>query len=189
VGGDTSVVGWQVMALKSGVLSGVDVPNRVKLLANKWLDLVQWGVPRDGNGYGAFYGYRKPSDRPEASATTAIGLLCRTYLGARKDDPGLAAGAAALVAAGPSEGVMYYDYYTTLALYQICRPESLNWQRWNLAMRDRLVRSQVSIGEDRGSWYFTGGHGGKAGGRVYCTAMAAMTLEIYYRYPRIHVER
>jgi hypothetical protein len=96
--------------------------NHVKPLANKWLDSVQSSVPKDGCG--SFYGYRKPFDRPAASATTAIGLLCRIYLGARADDPGLATGAAALVTAGPSEGAMYYNYHTTLALYQICRPQS-----------------------------------------------------------------
>ncbi len=33
-------------------------------------------------------------------------------------------------------------------------------------------RRAVSVGGD---------HGGKVGGRLYCTAMAAMTLEVYYR--------
>jgi hypothetical protein len=53
-------------------------------------------------------------------------------------------------------------------------------------VRDQLIKSQVKAGDDRGSWYFTGGYEGKAGGRVYCTAMAAMTLEVYYRYPLVH---
>jgi hypothetical protein len=48
---------------------------------------------------------------------------------------------------------------------------------------DYFINSQTKVGNDRGSWYFNGGgHGAKAGGRVYCTAMAAMTLEVYYRY-------
>ena len=32
-------------------------------------------------------------------------------------------------------------------------------------------------------------HGFDAGGRLYCTAMSAMTLEIYYRYMPIYTKK
>ncbi|NIL97274.1 MAG: hypothetical protein GTO53_06780, partial [Planctomycetales bacterium] len=51
-GGDTSVVGWQVMALKSAVLSNIKVPGHVKALSNRWLDHVQYNVP-DGYAIGS----------------------------------------------------------------------------------------------------------------------------------------
>ncbi len=189
-GGDTSVVGWQVMALKSAILSHLDVPGKVKPLANKWLDSVQWGVPEDGYGIGAFYGYRNPNDRPNAGATTAIGILCRNYLGAQKGDPGLQKGVETISATGLSNGNMYYNYYAAQVMFQNDGPDGAMWKKWNKEMIDLFVNSQVKAGQDRGSWYFNGGgHGAKAGGRIYCTAMAAMTLEVYYRYLPVYQQK
>jgi hypothetical protein len=189
-GGDTSVVGWQVMALKSAILSHLNVPGKVKPLANKWLDAVQWGVPEEGYGIGAFYGYRQPNDRPNAGATTAIGILCRNYLGAQKGDPGLQKGVEAISAAGLSNGNMYHNYYAAQVMFQNDGPDGPMWKKWNKEMIDLFVNSQVKAGKDRGSWYFDGGgHGAKAGGRVYCTAMAAMTLEVYYRYLPVYQQK
>ena len=42
-------------------------------------------------------------------------------------------------------------------------------------------RTQVTDGRDAGSWNTNTVWGGY-GGRVYTTAMAAMCLEVYYRY-------
>jgi len=44
-----------------------------------------------------------------------------------------------------------------------------------------LVATQVKSGHERGSWHFPD-RWGDVGGRLYTTAMCAMTLEIYYRY-------
>ena len=50
-------------------------------------------------------------------------------------------------------------------------------------MRDFLVEQQVRTGHEAGSWHFDDLLGtGKQGGRLYSTAMAAMTLEVYYRF-------
>jgi hypothetical protein len=184
-GGDTSVVGWQVMALKSAVLSYLQVPGRVKNLANRWLDIVQFDLPPGGYGIGSQYGYRRPGDRERASACSAIGLLCRMYLGAKKEDPGLQMGVKAISDKGPERNNMYYNYYASMLMYQADGPDGDMWQKWNLQMREYLIKTQVKRGKDKGSWYFSGGHG-NSGGRVYNTAMAAMTLEVYYRYMPIY---
>ncbi|MEK6234069.1 MAG: terpene cyclase/mutase family protein [Planctomycetales bacterium] len=65
--GDTSAVGWQVMALKSGHLAYLNVPKNTIAGAMNFLDTVQ----QEGS-YGAYYGYASPGKKP---ATTAIGLL------------------------------------------------------------------------------------------------------------------
>ncbi|NIL97667.1 MAG: hypothetical protein GTO62_11190, partial [Planctomycetales bacterium] len=138
--------------------------------------------PPGSYGIGSQYGYRQPRDREKASACTAIGLLCRMYLGTRKEDPGLQLGVASIAERGPLRNNMYYNYYASMLLYQADGPDGQRWKEWNVRMREFLIQTQVKRGKDQGSWYFHGGHGPRAGGRVYCTAMAAMTLEVYYRY-------
>ena len=166
--GDTTVTGWQLMALKSGQMARLNVPSPNIYLAQRFLD----GVQTDG---GAQYGYMTPEPR---RTTTAIGLLCRMYGGWPRSHPGLAKGVKLLGQWGPSPDDIYYDYYATQVMRHWEGPE---WSKWNPAMRDYLVKTQAREGHESGSWYFSGGHA-ESGGRLYVTAMAVMTLEVYYRY-------
>ena len=77
----------------------------------------------------------------------------------------------------------YTWYYATLASFHAGGPQ---WDAWNRQMQAAVLRLQrrESSGLD-GSWDpdpVWGGHGG----RVYATAMAAMTLEVYYRHLPMH---
>ena len=78
--GDTSVLGWQLMALKSAHMAYLIVPPKTIKGADHFLDTMQ-------TESGAAYGYV----RPERPSTTAIGLLCRMYLGWKHDAPPLGA--------------------------------------------------------------------------------------------------
>jgi type II secretory pathway pseudopilin PulG len=187
-GGDTSVTGWQVMAIKSGEQARLKSPDQVKQGARKWFDRVQSDFAAQGGGIGSRYGYRKAKDRHNhqySRAVTAIGLLCRNYLGTKKDDPGLRKGVEWLASQGPAPSDMYSNYYASLVMFQNDGPQGPLWGRWNSAMRDRLINAQVQTGNDRGSWHFSGNHGND-GGRLYNTCLAALTLEVYYRYPPIY---
>jgi hypothetical protein len=175
--GDTSVVGWQLMALKSAQMAYLHVPQMTMRKAGYFLDYVQ-------SERGATYGYQEPSSR--RPATTAIGLLGRMYLGWQHDNLALQHGVQILGQLGPStdqtdmKNNMYYNYYATQVMHHY---GGYPWQRWNAVMRDYLIRSQAKGGHENGSWFLGGSdHGAPAGGRLYCTAMAAMTLEVYYRY-------
>ncbi len=53
-------------------------------------------------------------------------------------------------------------------------------------MRDRIVGLQRGSGHQAGSWDPDDSLYGSTGGRIYCTALAAMTLEVYYRYLRLY---
>ena len=55
------------------------------------------------------------------------------------------------------------------------------WNEWNLRMRDVLVKSQETRGHAAGSWAPRGDRA-DAGGRIYMTALAVCTLEVYYRH-------
>jgi len=171
--GDMTVTGWQLMALKCGQMAGLRVPKTTLYMVTRFLDHVQADD-------GACYGYMTPQSRtPQSKATTtAIGLLCRMYTGWRRNHPTLIAGVANLMHWGPSQDNIYYDYYATQVLYHRHGPE---WEAWNRQLRDYLVAAQSTTGHESGSWYFPGGHGDKAG-RLFGTAMAIMTLEVYYRY-------
>lgn len=171
--GDTSVVGWQIMALKSGHMGYFTIPPITVNRTVKFLDSVQ-------TNEGALYGYTGPGNGP---ATTAVGLLCRMYLGWDKYHPGLQAGAEWLSNQGPSKSDMYYNYYATQVMRHM---EGPMWKKWNEEMRDFLVGSQATQGHEAGSWYFSSGHGSDRGGRLYCTAMACMILEVYYRHLPIY---
>ena len=118
-------------------------------------------------------------------AVTAIGLLCRNYLGTKKGDPGLRMGVEWLASQGPTPSDMYFNYYASMVMYQNDGPKGDLWKGWNRVMRDQLINTQVKGGNDRGSWHFSGNHG-DAGGRLYNTALGAMTLEVYYRYMPVY---
>jgi hypothetical protein len=173
--GDTSVVGWQLMALKSAHMGYLAVaPNTIKL-AVKFLDSVQ-------QDSGSFYGYKDPG---RGSATTAVGLLCRMYTGWKHDDPALERGVNWISDKGPSKTNMYYNYYATQVLRHY---EGEMWDKWNTEMRDYLVEAQAQKGHETGSWYIAGDHHGERAGRLYHTCMATMILEVYYRHMPIYAK-
>ena len=166
--GDTSVVGWQIMALKSGHLAYVQVPTATTQAAYRYLDTVQ-------SESGSRYGYTQAGQGSQA--TTSIGLLCRMYLGWKKDNPALERGVQWLAERGPAENDMYYNYYAT----QVMRHwGSGPWRKWDAVMKKQLIDTQAKTGHETGSWHFKHSHANQ-GGRLYNTAMAAMTLEVDYR--------
>jgi hypothetical protein len=169
--GDTSAVGWQLMALKSGNLAYLEVSPIVIKKAVEFLNSAQ-------GDDGATYGYTGPGAGP---ATSAVGLLCRMYLGWKKDHPALQRGVERLAKMGPSRD-LYFDYYSTQILHHM---EGDMWVAWNAKMRDMLVTSQATKGHETGSWY-TGVEGGHPVGRVYCTSLSTMILEVYYRHLPIY---
>lgn len=174
--GDTSVVGWCVMALKSGSMGNLAIPPNTWIGTNRFLDTVS-------SSDGAYYGYtHRTSDiRPR---TTAIGLLCRMYLGWPRDHIGLQEGIRYLDEQGPKLDDLYFTYYATQVMRHLGGPQ---WDQWNSRLRDPLVELQVQEGNDAGSWDPEGPYSDR-GGRLYQTAMAAMILEVYYRHLPLYKE-
>jgi hypothetical protein len=173
--GDTSVAGWQIMALHSARAGGIKVNYDTIKDARGFLNSVD-------HESGSQYAYMPR--QPPRNSMTAVGLLCRMYLGWKRDHPGLSAGVAHLARVGPSRDDMYYNYYATQVLRHCGGDE---WNRWNLKMREQLVETQVNEGPAAGSWDVTDPHG-YAGGRLYQTALSILTLEVYYRYLPVYRE-
>lgn len=166
--GDMTVTGWQLMALKSAQMAGIDVPQEVFDKASQFLDSL-------ADSDGAYYGYQ--SNKKKVT-TTAIGLLMRMYLGWPRSKGLLDRGADSLLDHGPSKNNIYYNYYATQVLHHL---SSEQWPQWNAQLRDYLIATQFQKGHEEGSWFFVEEHG-SVGGRLYTTAMAIMILEVYYRY-------
>ncbi len=171
--GDLSIVGWQMMALKSAKKIGLKVRPEVIQRVDKFLDSQQ----SDG---GSYYGYR--STQKEA-CTTSIGLLMRLYRGWSRTDPRILKGTQYISDLGPSIDGIYYNYYATQLLFHM---KLEKWAEWNVTNRDYLVREQATQGHEKGSWFFGRSHFNQVGGRLYCTAMATLTLEVYYRFMPIY---
>lgn len=177
--GDTSVLGWELLSLRSAHLAGLDVPERTLNRAIEYLDAAALD-PK-----GATYAYM-PGGRPSL-VMTAEGLLVRQYLGWPRRHPSLAQGALMvsrdLAGAASGERNIYYWYYAMQFLHNM---QGREWQATNPRVRDLIVRQQViSKGCDRGSWDPLNPSRDRWGGnvgRLYETSLSLLTLEVYYRY-------
>lgn len=177
--GDTSQLGWQVMALKSGQLAGAGAHPQAEARAWSFLNTVSSGR------FGGRASYR-PGERASV-AMTAEACLCRMLLGMQAENPAATEAMNQLAQAfpDPSKPNAYTWYYATLASFHVGGSQ---WDRWNTRMQAAVLSLQrQDSGPLRGSWDpdpVWGGHGG----RVYATALSVMTLEVYYRYLPMHAQ-
>jgi len=209
--GDTSIVGWQIQALRAAQLTkDITVPDATMKKAIEFLNKVSSGSSK------AVYGYNQPNGRP-GTALTAVGLLCRYYAdGWGPNNTGFADGVPGLfgnpkadsdsitktdrVRAPKTTAVfsknkatpeMYYYYYATQVVHFAGGEKT--WQEWNEGpkdaggkrlggMRDWLIAVQSRAGNDNGSWDPDPGTIGGSCGRVGTTCLSLLTLEVYYRH-------
>ncbi len=170
--GDMSQFGWQVMALKSASLAGIPIPQKTREGMLHFLQRCEHGL------HGGLAGYKPGA--PPSRAMTAEALVCRYFLDLAPDQTLVTEASDFLLGELPQPGVPneYYWYYGTLALFQV---QGEAWTKWNAALQQQVVRLQRTDGPLAGSWD-PNTVWGSYGGRVYTTAMAALSLEVYYRY-------
>jgi hypothetical protein len=183
-----SVTGWFVMQLKSARMAGLRPDGSGLQGAMNFVDEVS--TPDGWTGYTS-----RGSGR---YCLTAVGLVSRQFMGAAAGDPALARAADHLLKELPDWNTagtvknkggdigFYYWYYGTLGMFQMGGD---HWKKWNEAIKPTLVNNQCKgplplsgeVTDKDGSWdpqswidpY---------GGRVFTTALGALTLEVYYRY-------
>jgi uncharacterized membrane protein YeaQ/YmgE (transglycosylase-associated protein family) len=175
--GDTSQLGWQVMALYSARNAGLSGFEMAESRARSFLMSVSSGSA------GGLACYR-PGERP-SMAMTSESLFCRFLLGMPADHPATSEAIAVLASSAPGSSVydIYAWYYATLASFHAGGPQ---WDIWNARLQAVLLPLQHrSGGSLAGSWE-PDRVWGRHGGRVYATALAALTLEVYYRYQPLH---
>lgn len=197
---DTSVTGWCVMALKSAQAVGIDVDRESLEQACSLLDEVtektsgKCGYQRLEDAGVKVVVQGQNEDYANHESLTAVGMVCRAFIRHDPADPLLGLGARLLVQDLPEwskekkTNDYYYWYCGTLALFQVAGPgsggEAKSWEVWNHALQRALLGHQREHADGcaQGSWD-ADDRWGFEGGRVYATALNALTLETYYRYP------
>ena len=168
---DTSVTGWQFMALHSARMAGIEIPERPFELARRWLDFA------GGGEKGGLYGYQSPKDISRAMVAT--GMFCRQLDLVPPSNEKMVE-SANLMKRYPirnNNPDLYYVYYGTLALYQ---HQGSIWEEWNNNLKEILPEIQIKTGELAGSWDLSRSNT-KGGGRIASTTLSILSLEVYYR--------
>jgi hypothetical protein len=170
-GADTSVTGWQYMALHSARMAGIEVEESVFENARRWFDHA------GGGRHGGIYGYTGPEKNKPAMVAT--GMFCRQLDLVPPTDPRMPESAQVLKMRkiNVKSPDYYYLYYGTLALYQHQGPI---WADWNERLKETLPLLQKKTGAETGSWDVGSAHA-VAGGRIVSTTLATLSLEVYYR--------
>ena len=158
---------------------------------------------RDLTRYHYLASYANSTTREPNECTSAIGLLCRLYTGWQRDDPRLLAGVERLLKSKTHPALQLYRNFYLAQL--LCQTDHPAWPHWNRRNRDYLVMMQAtetSLTDPRhpafggkaceiGSWYLVNPRGITKetardrhlapAGRLAHTALAILTLEVYYR--------
>jgi hypothetical protein len=203
---DTSVTGWCVMALKSAVISGLEVPQDAidgAIAFNKWSStangLVGYVGPESAGV--AIAGEHDTEFAFHAPSMAAVGMCIRVFLESNIEDPYLKQSADLIVKSLPSAGKStdakekgrslvdyYYWYYASLALNQLDGPDAPKrsnkyWPAWNKAMQDSILGLQAREEKLCTTGGFMAPDRWSFGiGPIYTTAINTLTLEVYYRY-------
>jgi hypothetical protein len=177
--GDTSQLGWQVMALKSAQLAGIAMPQGTRDGIERFLRSVSIG---HSSGKACYQPVRPVPSR----SMTAEALVCRQFLDMPEPPAALTEASNFILEERPGSGTPnhYYWYYGTLSMYQL---QGDAWRQWNEALQKVLLGSQRSDGTLAGSWD-PDPVWGACGGRAYSTSLSTLCLEVYYRFLPLYVE-
>lgn len=172
---DASVAGWQVQALKAALIAGAENPG-LKDAIHKAAEEMK----AHQNAETGMFPY-SGADRGKLSIT-GVSVLCLEVAGYGKDSA-TKKGLQALREADidwnkPMDWAMYSWYYITQAKFH---SGGADWNEWNQKFARELTRNQ----NEDGSWTapsMPGETGEKNHGPVYATTLAALTLQVYYRF-------
>lgn len=173
---DTSVAGWQVQALKAAFINGAEVPGLHDAIEKAVAGLKSMQNPESGR-----FGYSSPGSGNDG--ITGVGVLCLQLAGHSKDKE-TQSGVRAMVEfdadwKAPTKWPMYSWYYVTQAKFQA---GGGTWNNWNSKIAPVLTKNQ----SEDGHWDSPTGGGAESEetkqGPVYSTCLAALTLQVYYRF-------
>ena len=174
---DTSVVGWQLQALKACSHSGIKYKGMNSSITKGLKYLIQ--MQNENGGFG--YLGPGPSGEKKYMPLTAVGVLCHQMWGK---------GSSSEVRNGlkyikentkfdwnTANSDLYCHYYESQAMMQA---GGSNWKFYNDLFRDQLLNNQ----NPDGSWKAPSfsGHGQTPGNDIYRNTLCVLMLEVYYRF-------
>lgn len=173
---DFSVTGWQIQALKAAFINNAETKGLHEALEKA----IAGAKTMQDAGSGRF-GYSSPGQGNDG--ITGIGVLSLQLTGHGKDKE-TALGLKAMAEfecdwKSPTKWPMYSWYYITQAKFQAGQS---TWNNWNAKFAPVLTKNQA---ED-GHWDSPTAGGAEneetKQGPVYSTCLAALTLQVYYRF-------
>ncbi|MHC4661196.1 MAG: prenyltransferase/squalene oxidase repeat-containing protein [Planctomycetota bacterium] len=190
---DSSVTGWMMLALKSAKMGKLSVPQSAFDGAVAWFDRVtrvsdgKVGYMRPGDK-GAVLSGRDPKAFKRMPTMTAVAVLSRVFAGQKTTNSKIKQGSKIISDNPPNYNKpnndkvnFYYWYYGTYAMFQV---GGKKWQKWQNAMKPAVLKPQRHDTSCMDGSWDPNGEWCLVGGRVYATAINAMTLTIYWRAAR-----
>jgi hypothetical protein len=206
---DSSVTGWMVLALKSCLMAGLEFDTtKCYADATEWLRMVtvevngypKTGYASPGSDNARLRGAQDFHNNPSMDAIYVMSLLFMEKADLRDRTIQQLARTCVEPQFLPRWEHnwidYYYWYYASLALFQV---GGNIWQQWEGPMAKTLLtyqrgyhpmdveagRTSKEVLDEHGSWDSVDPWG-TSGGRVYATAINCLTLQVYYRYLRLH---
>lgn len=164
---DTSIVGWQLQALKACSHTSIKFKG-MNSAVDKGLDYLVTCQAPDGS-----FGYSGPGGR---TGLTGVGVLCHQMWGKDKSKP-VRNGVKFIKENFKMDwenADLYSHYYASQAMMQA---GGSNWKSYNSQFRDELLKNQ----NPDGSWK-TPGHKLHGASPVYINTLCVLMLEVYYRF-------
>ncbi|MFC1672393.1 hypothetical protein ACFL01_04590, partial [Planctomycetota bacterium] len=186
---DTSVSGWQLMALKSAKIGSLHVPQENIERTKRWLEIAGGGNYRGDFCYTVMGTdpTKEYNIKPGSIRMRAVGCLGYYFFGmATPQDDIMRNSGEVFMKNLPSwdasgKGVdLYYWYYATLVNFQT---DGKYWSAWNVAMKDALLKNQQVGGHADGSWAPVDTYSSRWS-RPGITALSTLCMEVYTRYRR-----
>jgi hypothetical protein len=195
---DTSVTGWMLFALKAAEAAHLEVDPAAFEGTLAWIaeatDVASGrvGYNEMGTLSSRITGVNDHYPAEKGEGMTAVGLLCRIFAGMNDpaQDPILEKHGKLILRMLPAwdtDGFgtdMYFWYYGSYAMFQL---GGTYWAKWERALERAIIDTQRQTGDAKGSWDPVGPWG-MIGGRMYSTALMALSLEAPFRYPRLTPE-
>lgn len=199
----TSATAWCIQAMKSLYAGGLDVGDAPEGLKRYLKAAWEGTVKLDGKDPRALDPYKDTSSlsyqfAPEREGAAqwskdanvhnvpGVGLVSAVFMGMKNNETmertlGNYIIQKQLPTTWPTN--LYYLYYNTFGTFQLGGDY---WATYNGAMRDLLVNNQRTEPHCfDGSWDL-GTNFAKEHGRLLSTALACLSLEVYYRYAQVH---
>jgi prenyltransferase beta subunit len=183
---------FAVLALKAASTGRIEIPKEKFSSAVKFFDSV---TNSEGEaGYEAKNDKQQPltdKDFNDLPICTAASVIASIFCGESRKNERVQKGVAILLNNLPEwdkpQGRSIDPVYWYFATYSLFIYGGEEWKKWCIKTIEVLEKNQEKDGCATGSWA-PSGRWSKFGGRLFFTAIAALTAEIQCRYFRVHPE-